>query len=192
MDENEIMQEEELQGAPLIGKTNRTIFWTVLLVALLATTFMLQGVENGAIAMAVSVPVPVTIQAKTLKGTNFHMFPGVSPADNRTPVGITRMDCTISGLTISKSFTLPLVGTFTFKLQAGQGSIPVTITGLTNDVTALSMDQGQFQNLTISTGPDPLDQTASNVTFTNATIQAPYQLISRITMPGLSISISHS
>jgi hypothetical protein len=183
--------EDEEELLPPVGRTNRTIFWSVMLVATLVLFGMFGAVENGAIALAAAAPVPVTVQAKVIQGAHVHIYPGISPADNSTPVAINQFDGSITDLVISKSISVGPLGTFTIKLEAGQNT-PVSVTGLTNDATALSMDEGQFQNLVLSTGPDPFDQTASSATLTNVTITSPYQAANSITLPGLTLSITHS
>jgi hypothetical protein len=181
-------EEEEL---PPVGRTNKTIFWSVMVIALLALFGMFGAVENGAIALAAATPVPVTVQAQVINATSFHLFPGVSSADNSTPVAVNQLDGTIQDLVITKSIDLGPLGTITVKLEAGQ-TTPVSVTGLTNDATALSVGQAQFQNLVLNTGPNPLDQTATSATLTNVTITSPYQAASSITLPGLTLSITHS
>src|SRR5947209_5774277 len=99
--------EEEM---PMIGRTNRTILWSVLLVAFLILAGMVTMVSKGALAMSAAVPVPFTVKAGVLKGSNFRLFPGISQADKSTPVGINTMDCTIANLEIIKTISLPVVG----------------------------------------------------------------------------------
>ncbi|MBX5458818.1 MAG: hypothetical protein IRZ31_18145 [Thermogemmatispora sp.] len=181
-------EDEEL---PPVGRTNRTVFWSVMLLAALVLFGMLGAVENGAIALAAAAPLPVTVQAKVLQAKNFHLYPGISPADNSTPVAVNQLDGTITDLVISKSISLGPLGTVTVKLEAGQNT-PVSVTGLTNDATGLQADEGQFQNLVLSTGPNPFDQTATSATLTNLTINSPYQAANSITLPGLTLSITHS
>src|SRR5690242_8028486 len=91
----------------MVGTTDRKIFWGVFLASLVVLSIMVGAVSQGAIAMAAAVPVPMTLQAGTLNGTNFHLFPGLSQADNATPVAVNQMDATITNLTISKSLSVP-------------------------------------------------------------------------------------
>lgn len=178
------------QDVPLIGETNRTIFWTVLLIALIILAGMVSLVSRGAIAMAAQIPVPFVVKGQTLQGSNFHLYPGISQADNRTPVSIVQMDTTITDLQIIKSFSVPVLGTVTLTLSAGS-TTPVTIKGMTVDSTGMTLSQAQFNGLSINAnGQGGFEIGSSTTTFTNATINTPYLLINSITLPGLSISLS--
>ncbi|MBV9614054.1 MAG: hypothetical protein JO031_01200 [Ktedonobacteraceae bacterium] len=172
------------------GRTDRKVFWIVLMLSLFVLTGMVGLVSKGAIAMAAAVPVPFTIQAGTLNGKNFHLYPGVSQADNSTPVAVNQMDCTISNLVITKQIPLPGGGNITVKMSSGNGT-PANLTGLTTDVAALGTTSTSFQNLSINTGPNSLDLTSPNATLNNATINSPYLLVNSITLPGLSLSLTH-
>src|SRR5437879_4864026 len=99
-----------VQNIPMIGQTNRTLFWTILLLALIILAGMVSLVTRGAIAIAAAIPVPFVVKGQTLNGSNFHLYPGVSSADNTTPVGIVQMDTTITNLQIIKSFNVPVIG----------------------------------------------------------------------------------
>ncbi|HEX4714029.1 MAG TPA: hypothetical protein VH164_03785, partial [Ktedonobacteraceae bacterium] len=77
-----------MDDLPMIGQVNKNLFWSILLVALLALTGMVTLASRGAIAMATTIPVPFTVQNSTLSGTNFKLYPGISPADHRTPVAV--------------------------------------------------------------------------------------------------------
>jgi hypothetical protein len=179
------------QDLPQIGETNRNIFWVVLLIALLIVSGMVSLAERGAVAFAAAIPAPFVVKGQTLQGSNFHLFPGVSQADNSTPVGIIQMDTTITNLQIIKSFDVPVVGTVTLTLSAGTGT-PVTIKGLTIDSTSLSLSQAQFTNQMINaSGQGGFEISSSSALFTNSTINTPFLLIDSITLPDLSISLSH-
>jgi len=171
------------------GRTDRKVFWIVLMLSLFALTGMVSLVSKGAIAMAAAVPVPFTIQATTLSGRNFHLYPGISQADNSTPVAVNQMDCTIADLVITKPISIPGLGTITVKMSAGNGT-PANLTGLTTDVAALGTSSAVFQGLSINTGPDALDLTAPTATLNNPNISSPYLLVNSITLPGLSLSLS--
>lgn len=183
------MNQGEETPLPIIGRTDRKVFWIVLMVSLFALTGMVSLASKGAIAMAAAVPVPFTIQAKTLAGRNFHLYPGVSQADNSTPVAVNQMDCTITNLVITKQIPVPGIGNITIKMSAGS-STPANLTGLTTDVAALGTSSTSFQNLSINTGPDSLDLTSPSATLNDANISSPYLLVNSITLPGLSLSIS--
>lgn len=179
------------QDLPQIGETNRNIFWVILLIALLLLAGMASLAERGAVAFAAAIPVPFVVKGQTLQGSNFHLFPGVSQADNSTPVGIIQMDTTITDLQIIKTLDMPVVGSITLTLSAGSNT-PVTIKGLTIDSTSLSLSQAQFNNQMINaSGQGGFEITSSTATFTNSTINAPFLLIDSITLPDLSISLSH-
>ncbi|HLG74808.1 MAG TPA: DUF6230 family protein [Ktedonobacteraceae bacterium] len=176
---------------PMIGQTNRNIFWIVLLVALLVLTGMLALVERGAVAVAAAIPVPFVVKGQTLNGSNFHLYPGVSGADNTTPVGVVQMNTTITDLTIIKTFNVPVLGNVNLTLTAGDNGTPVSISGLTIDSTGMNLSQAQFSGMSINaSGTGGFEIGSSSATFTNATINSPYLLINSITLPGLSISLS--
>ena len=173
----------------MVGSTNRLIFFSVFFVALLLVAGMASMVTTGAVAMAASLPVPFTIQATTLKGTNFHLYPGISKADNATPVGISQMDCTITNLVITKAVQLPVVGTVTLSLKS-QGATPANLTGLTTNLTSLGANQAEFQNIAFNTGSaNGLDINAATTTLDGVNISSPYLLTNSITLPGLTFSI---
>jgi hypothetical protein len=178
---------------PMVGRTNRKIFWSVMLAATVMLGFLFSGVSSGLIAMAANLPIPFTITAKSLTGTNFHLYPGISSADGKTPVVVNTLDGSLTDQVISKSFQI-LGKTITFKLSAGTKT-PVTVTGLVTDISALSADSAHFQNLVLSTDPGlgvGLDQKATSVTLTNLNISSPYLSANTITLPDLTVSLTIS
>lgn len=178
----------------MVGKTDRRIFWSVILAATIGQIIIFSGISSGLIALAASLPIPMTITATTLTGTNFHLYPGVSSADNSTPVAINTLDGSLSNQVISKSVTI-LGKTVTLKLSAGTQQTPATVTGLVTDVSAFGAGTAHFQNLIISTNPDlgaGFDQKATSVRFNNVTITSPYLSASSITLPNLTVSITIS
>jgi hypothetical protein len=178
---------------PMVGRTNRKIFWGVMLAATVMLAFLFSGVSSGLVALAANLPIPFTITAKSLTGTNFHLYPGISSADGKTPVAVNTLDGSLTDQVISKSFQI-LGKTITFKLAAGSKT-PVTVTGLVTDVSSLSADSAHFQNLVLSTDPGlgvGLDQKASSVTLTNLNISSPYLSASSITLPDLTVSLTIS
>src|SRR5579884_2568851 len=173
-DENTNNANPVVNPAPpvMVGKTDRKIFWSVILAATIGQIIIFSGISSGLIALAASLPVPMTITATTLTGTNFHLYPGVSSADNTTPVAINTLDGSLSNQVISKSVTI-LGKTVTLKLSAGTQQTPATVTGLVTDVSAFGAGTAHFDNLIISTNPDlgaGFDQKASSVRFNNITI----------------------
>lgn len=193
--DNEVMipGSQELEVVPLVGRTDRRIFWGVMLGACVVLVFIFSGVSSGLIAMAANLPIPFTITATKLTGTNFHLFPGISSADNTTPVAVNTLDGTLTDQVISKSFSV-LGKTITLKLSAGSKT-PVTVTGLVTDVSALSAGSASFQNLVLNTDPTlgaGLDQKASSVTLTNVNISSPYLSASSITLPDLTVALTIS
>lgn len=179
--------EEEM---PIIGQTNRTILWSVLLVAFLILAGMVTMVSKGALAMSAAVPVPFTVKAGTLKGANFHLFPGISQADKSTPVGINTMDCTIANLEITKTISLPVVGNITITMKAGANS-PAVLNGLTTDVASLSAGSANFQTLSLNTNENgnAFELDSPSATLNNAAINSPFLVVNNITLPDLSFSI---
>ncbi len=179
---------------PMVGRTNRKVFWGVMLAATVLLGFLFSGVSSGLIALAANLPIPFTITAKSLTGTNFHLYPGISSADGTTPVVVNTLDGSLTDQVISKSFQI-LGKTITLKLSAGGGKTPVTVTGLVTDISALSADSAHFQNLVLSTNPGlgaGLDQKATSVTLTNLNISSPYLSANTITLPNLTISLTMS
>jgi hypothetical protein len=179
------------QTTLMIGKTNRKIFWIVFGISLFFLGLLGALASQGAIALAAALPVPFTVQAQSINATSFHLYPGISQADNSSPTGVTQMDCTISHLTVSKQIQLPIVGTFTFSITSGQ-TTPATLRGLTIDVSSLNVNQATFQNIVFNTATNNLNVTAPAGTLDGATISSPYLLVNSITLPGLSLSVTHS
>lgn len=174
---------------PMIGQTRKTLFWVILLIALLALAAMVNLASRGAIAMAAAIPVPFTTTNQQIKATHFRLYPGVSQADKSTPVVVQQLDATITGLKVIKKFNF-MGRTITFTMSAGN-STPVTASGLMIDANSLNVNQVQFQNMTLSSsGSGGLENDASSATFTNATIISPFLLANSMTLPGLSISLS--
>jgi hypothetical protein len=171
----------------IVSSTNRRVFWPVLLAGLCAMSVMLVMLADNMIALAASVPIPMTITADSITSGNMTLIPGLSKADNQTPVGVVQMDATITNQVISKSLAIPGLGTVTVKITTNK---PVTIKGLTLDLTSLKADEAKFTNMTLSTGGIGFEQTADTQTLTNATIESPYLLANSITLPGLSLSVS--
>jgi len=171
----------------IVSSTNRKIFWPVLLAGLCAMSVMLVMLSDNLLAMAASVPIPMTITATKITSGNMTLIPGLSKADNQTPVGVVQMDATISNQVISKSLAIPGLGTVTVKITTTQD---VTAKGLTLDLTSLKADQAQFSNLVLTTSGVGFEQSADSQVLTNATIESPYLLANSITLPGLSLSVS--
>ena len=177
----------------MVGKTNLKVFWSIMFAASVVLAFIFSGVSSGLIALAADMPIPFTITADKLTATNFHLYPGISSADNTTPVVVNTLDGTLTNQVISKSISV-LGKTITVKLAAGSKT-PVTVTGLLTDVSAFSAEGASFQNLVLNTNPSlgaGLDQKASSVTFTNVNISSPYLSASSISLPNLTVSLSIS
>lgn len=179
--------EEEM---PMLGQTNKTILWSVLLVAFLILAGMVTMVSKGALAMSAAVPIPFTVKAGTLKGSNFHLFPGISQADKSTPVGINTMDCTITNLEIDKTVSLPVVGNITITIKAGSNS-PAVLNGLTTDVSSLNANTASFQTLSLNTneGGNAFQLDSPSATLNGAAINSPFLVVNSITLPDMSFSI---
>lgn len=171
----------------IVSSTNRRVFWPVLLAGLCAMSIMLYMLADNMLAMAATVPLPMTITATKITSSNMTLIPGLSKADNQTPVGVVQMDATIANQVISKSLAIPGLGTVTVKITTTQD---VTIKGLTLDLTSLKADQAQFSNLVLTTSGVGFEQLADSQVLTNATIDSPYLLANSITLPGLSLSVS--
>ncbi len=175
----------------LIGKTDARIFWGVMLVASLFLAFLVHEISSGAVALAMNAPVSFTMTGTELDGSNFKLYPGISSADNSTPVAVNTMNGTVRDMTISKQITLPVAGTFTIKMSAGNGNTPVTMTGLTADVGAFQSGNFTAQNLSLNTaGTNGFEQDASSVVINNPDITLPYMSLSSTTLPGLTVSIT--
>lgn len=180
-----------MDDMPAIGQINKNVFWSILLVGLLALTGLVSLASRGAIAMAATIPVPFTVQTGTLTGTNFQQFPGVSSADKQSPVAVTKLDAQITNMTITKSFSF-LGHTVTVKLNSGTKH-PVSIQGLMLDANSLNVDTASFQNLSLNAGgTGGLELTAPSTTLTNSTINSPFLMASSITLTDLSLNISMS
>ncbi len=174
---------------PMIGQTRKTLFWVVLLIALLALSALVGLASRGAIAMAATIPVPFTTVNQSIKATNFKLYPGISQADKSSPVIVQQLDGTINGMKVIKTFTL-LGHTITFTMTAGN-STPVTVSGLTIDANSVNVSQVQFSGMTLSSGGSGgLENDASSATFNNVTIVSPFLLANSMTLPGLSVSLS--
>lgn len=174
---------------PMIGQTRRTLFWVILLIALLALSALVGLASRGAIAMAATIPVPFTTTNQSIKATNFKLYPGVSQADKSSPVIVQQLDATITGMKIVKQFNL-MGHTITFTMTAGN-STPVTANGLTIDANSVNVSQVQFTGMTLSSGGNGgLENDASGATFNNVTIVSPFLLANSITLPDLAVSLS--
>ena len=175
---------------PLIGGVDRTIFSTVFMMALFVLAVMVTMISKGAIALAVAVPVPFTVQAGTLTGRNFRLYPGISQADHSTPVGINQMDCTISNLAIIKQVSLPIVGNVTMTLKSGD-STPATLNGLTTDISSLGTTSANFNSLAINTNANgnAFEIDSNSTVLSGANINSPYLVVNSITLPNLSFSL---
>lgn len=171
----------------IVSSTNRRVFWPLLLASLCVMSFMLVGLSDNVLAMAASVPIPMTITATKISSGNMTLIPGLSKADNQTPVGVVQMDATITNQIISKSLSIPGLGTVTVKITTSK---PVTVKGLTLDLTSLKADQAQFTNLALTTSGVGFEQSADSQVLTNATIDSPYLLANSISLPGLSLTVS--
>ena len=177
----------------IIGRTNRKVFWSVVLAGIFLMSTMVFALSSQLIALAaVALPVDFTITADRIDATNFNLVPGFSHVDHNIPVATITMDATITNQVITRSFSLgPL--TINAKITAGtQPGAPVKVTGLTVDTTGIDAGNAQFTNLVLSTGSNGLTftQSADTQVLTNATIEAPYLMANSITLPNLSLAIS--
>jgi hypothetical protein len=175
---------------PAIGAVNRSIFWPVMLVALLLLGGIATLVSKGAIAMAAAVPVPVTVTSSMIKTTKFRLYPGISQADGASPVAVNQLDGTLANLVITKTVSLPVIGNVTVTLKAGQNT-PVSTTGLTTDLAALSSESATFvgQSVSSNANGNAFEIDAQAVTLNNITINAPYMIANSMTLPGLTLSV---
>ncbi len=182
--------QKQLEQNPAIGAVNRSLFWTVVLVALLLLGGIATLVSRGAIAMAAAVPVPVTVTSSMIKTTKFRLYPGISQADGASPVAVNQLDGTLSNLVITKTVSLPVIGNVTVTLKAGQNT-PVSTTGLTTDLAALSSESATFggQSVSSNANGNAFEIDAQTVTLTNVTISAPYMIANSMTLPGLTLSV---
>lgn len=173
------------------GTTNRRVFWATMAPSLLALLGMVMLVANGIVAIAAALPGTFTLTNGTLNAQQFHLYPGLSQSDSSTPVAVIQLSGTISNMTITRQFTAPVIGTVNLNLTAGQKT-PVTISGLTVDATGQTADQANFQGMSISSGgAHGFDINAPSATFNNQVVTTPYLLVSGITLPGLTLSITH-
>ncbi|GLV53564.1 hypothetical protein KDH_04170 [Dictyobacter sp. S3.2.2.5] len=184
------VEQQLFEQQPVIGRVNRSIFWSVMLVALLVLGGITTLISKGAIAMAAAVPVPVTVTASSIKTTRFRLYPGISQADNTSPVAVNQLDGTLANLVITKIVPLPVIGNVTVTLKAGQNT-PVSTTGLTTDLAGLSSDSATFGGQAVSSNANgnAFEIDAQSATLNNITINAPYMIANSMTLPGLSLSV---
>ena len=189
---NPVPEDDDLYTSSiLIGKTDKRIFWGVMLVASLFLAFVVHEISSGAIALAMNAPIAFTMTGSELDGSNFALYPGISSADNSTPVAINTMNATVKSLVISKQITLPGAGTFTLKMAAGSGNTPASITGLKADVGAFQSGNFTASNLSLNTaGINGFEQDAGSVVITNPDITIPFMSVNSTTLPGLTVTIS--
>lgn len=189
---NPVPEDDDLYTSSiLIGKTDARIFWGVMLVASLFLAFLVHEISSGAVALAMNAPIAFTMTGSELDGSNFKLYPGISSADNSTPVAINQMDGTVKSMVISKQVSLPVAGTFTIKMAAGSGNTPVSMTGLKADVGAFQAGNFTASNLTLNTsGTNGFEQDAGSVAISNPDITIPYMSLNSTTLPGLSVTIS--
>jgi hypothetical protein len=189
---NPVPEDDDLYTSSLlIGKTDARIFWGVMLVASLFLAFLVHEISSGAVALAMNAPIAFTMTGSELDGSNFKLYPGISSADNSSPVAINTMDGTVKSMVISKQVSLPVAGTFTIKMSAGNGNTPVSMTGLKADVGAFQSGNFAASNLTLNTGgTNGFEQDAGSVVISNPDITIPYMSLNSTTLPGLSVTIS--
>jgi hypothetical protein len=161
-----------------------------MLVALLLLGGIATLVSRGAIAMAAAVPVPVTVTSSMIKTTKFRLYPGISQADGASPVAVNQLDGTLANLVITKTVSLPVIGNVTVTLKAGQNT-PVSTTGLTTDLAALSSESATFvgQSVSSNANGNAFEIDAQTVTLNNITINAPYMIANSMTLPGLTLTV---
>ncbi len=183
--------QKQPEQEPVIGVVNRSIFWTVVLVSLLLLGGMTALISRGAIAMAAAIPVPVTVRASSIKTTSFRLYPGISQADGRSPVAVNQLDGTLANLVITKTVSLPVIGNVTVTLKAGQNT-PVSTTGLTTDLAALSSESATFggQSVSSNANGNAFEIDARTATLNGVNISAPYIIANSMTLPGLTLSVS--
>ena len=188
-----------MDDLPMIGQVNKNLFWSIMLVALLAMTGMVALASRGAVAMAAAIPTPFTVQSTTITVASqngeppFALYPGISPADGQSPVAVSRLDnASIVNMVITKSFSFA-GHTLTVKLAAGGNGTPVSINGLVMDANSLNVGSATFSHLTLSAGGiGGLEQDASSATLSNSSISSPYLLANSITLPSLAVTLSIS
>jgi hypothetical protein len=166
----------------------RLLFAGIQIVNLSLLIFVLAFFLHGALSMAMALPLPLTITARSIRGSNFHLYPGTA-SDHTTPVAIAQFDATVTDLTISKNFSLPLVGNVSIQL-ASSGPQPVTARNLTIDIEALNADDAAFTDLSLNSGSTDFDLQSSTIDLEDITITLPYLSTSNVTLPGLSLSVT--
>ncbi len=170
------------------GRTNRRIFGITYGTSLAVLALLVFLAAQGAIALAAEIAVPFSIHSDAINASSMHLYPGVSAADNTSPVGVVQMNATARNMVISKTFASP-IGNVTLSMVAGK-TTPVTLNGLTLDASSLASDSAAFQNLSINAAGNGFDVHAGTTNLSNVNINSPYVLINSITLPGLSISLS--
>ncbi|GLV58341.1 hypothetical protein KDH_51740 [Dictyobacter sp. S3.2.2.5] len=115
---------------------------------------------------------------------------GLSNFGNNVPVAIITDNATATNLRISKQVCLPVVGTVTFLLTAGDRNAPARLYGTRTDVQALSASVLHVQNQITSTNARfGVRITSADEQFFNLTIKTPYLSVDSATFPNLHLSV---
>jgi hypothetical protein len=135
------------------GKTRWKRFAVVMVPSVAATAVIGVSMAQGALAASFSIAgQSFKVSADTLHGTGFGQYGTVDVAKNgkQVPVAVSSFkDATIHNLCQSVPVQVPVLGTYTMKIQAGGGSQPVTAKNLFIDMTDLKASQATFNNINI-------------------------------------------
>ncbi|KYD10656.1 DUF6230 family protein [Heyndrickxia sporothermodurans] len=188
----------------LQGKTSKKHF----LIALLAGFLFLGSLLTvfGATGVAYAMPMggigKFNVSFDEMQGKGFKLYGSLygdpsKGADHVKPVFVNDIkEVTIKGLKISKEVSLPLLGDYTVMITAGNGSVPVELTGLIQKA-ALVQGNAQFTNMNISENyvqaNDPeaaskaFTQGATTVTIKNGSLDTHYLFQQVAKLPGLKV-----
>ena len=192
--------------------TQGRVRWRRFVFALVPSLAIFGGVlaltAQGALASAFSISgQPFEVSANSLSGQGFQQFGTVDSTASKTPVVVAESQigtATLTNLCQSVVTNIPLLGTYTLRITAGQGTTPVTATDLIVDANQLSGSTAIFQNIQIGRDASTLNQVggvplgtpgtfgqqATSVTIDNLRQVAYATSAGTFTLPGFSLNLS--
>jgi hypothetical protein len=135
------------------GKTRWKRFAVVMVPSIAATAALGVSMAQGALAASFSISgQSFKVSAASLHGDGFAQYGTVDVEKNGTnvPVAVSSFkSASITSLCQSVPVSIPVLGTYTMKIEAGGSGTPVTASKLFIDMTDLKATTATFNNINI-------------------------------------------
>jgi hypothetical protein len=128
LEHSDVGEKLAMNIAPPIGRTSRSIYWSVVLGSFLALAMLVTAIAHGGVAVAAAVTVPINATFGTLTLTNTNIQTAVADTGFVT---ITRTNVFAIHVTQTITVDFPGIGPITIRVTIAR----LAIRGLVNPVT---------------------------------------------------------